>query len=205
MKRYSFNLLLSLAFLLGFVSTSFAENQTIRSGSFIVNMGVTPQTTNNGLKPYGMIYELIRDYGVPIKWVINQSKAYDGVDFILNGQAYRGGTFIIPASYRTTAVNNRITYWQGQGVVGVNTTADFVVDVTYTLQTVPRFAMDAQNGSISIGYITAAGFPTSSYYYKTPAQLNTCDDVYSMPHADPTWATHSNLRNFNPGCSELTT
>ena len=32
----------------------------------------TAQTINNGLKPYGMIYDLIVNYKIPIKWVINQ-------------------------------------------------------------------------------------------------------------------------------------
>jgi uncharacterized repeat protein (TIGR01451 family) len=31
----------------------------------------------------------------------------------------------------------------------------------------------------------------------TPADLTSCDDLYVMPHADPTWATHKNLINFN--------
>ena len=51
-----------------------AANETMTTGSFIINMGVTPQTTGNGLKPYGMIYDLIRNYSVPVKWVIDPAK-----------------------------------------------------------------------------------------------------------------------------------
>ena len=47
-----------------------AANETFTPGAFIINMGVTPQTVSNGLKPYGMIYELIKNYNCPIKWVI---------------------------------------------------------------------------------------------------------------------------------------
>ena len=32
----------------------------------------TPQTINNGLHPYGMIYELMKTQYVPIDWVINR-------------------------------------------------------------------------------------------------------------------------------------
>ena len=40
------------------------------SGSIIVDMGVLPQTFGNGLKPYGLVYDLVRNYNVPIKWII---------------------------------------------------------------------------------------------------------------------------------------
>ena len=49
-----------------------AATETFTTGAFIINMGVTPQTVANGLKPYGMIYDLIKNYDVPIKWVIGQ-------------------------------------------------------------------------------------------------------------------------------------
>src|SRR6185436_18575980 len=79
-------------------------NVTLSSGSFIINTGVTPQTYNNGLKPYGMIYDLIVNYGVEIKWVINESKAKDGTDFTYSGTAYKGGPFVIRAEDITAAV-----------------------------------------------------------------------------------------------------
>jgi hypothetical protein len=55
-------------------------SETLLSGSFIINMGVTPQTTNNGLRPYGMVYDLIENYQVPIKWSIEPTKARNGND-----------------------------------------------------------------------------------------------------------------------------
>ena len=88
-------------------------SNTIRTGSFIINMGVTPQTIENGLKPYGMLQDLINNYRVPIIWSINPAKIKDGIDFTHNGTNFRGGTFIVPAQYRTTTVNNRINYWIG--------------------------------------------------------------------------------------------
>ena len=55
-------------------------NVTIPAGSFIINMGVLPQTVANGLKPYGLVYELLAN-GCPVDWVINGSKVKDGADF----------------------------------------------------------------------------------------------------------------------------
>ena len=85
-----------------------AADEVIQVGSFIVNMGVTPQTTANGLKPYGMMYDLVKNYNVPIKWVINPSKTKDGVDLAHNGVAYKGGPFIIPAVGGVVALTNGV-------------------------------------------------------------------------------------------------
>ena len=37
-------------------------------------MGITPQTYANGLKPYGLIYDMLKNYNVPIYWVISDAK-----------------------------------------------------------------------------------------------------------------------------------
>ncbi len=174
-----------------------AATETFTSGAFIINMGVTPQTVANGLKPYGLIYDLIRNNDVPVKWVIGQGKVKDGIDFTYNGIAYRGGTFVINAEYRTAAVNAKIAAWQAKGVVGVTTTTSMTLDVTMILQAVPNWAMDAANGNIAIKFLQAAEIPASAYYFRTPATLNACDNLYVMPHADPKWSTHSNLYFWN--------
>ncbi|TAD83584.1 MAG: hypothetical protein EAY75_14655 [Bacteroidetes bacterium] len=176
--------------------------ETIASGSFIINMGQTPQTVNNGLKPYGLLYDLLKNNSVPIKWVINPAKTKDGVDFTHNGVNYAGGTFIIPAGFRTTDVNNRIIFWQGQGVVGATSVAPLTLPVFRTLTAAPRWTLDRDNGNIVTGFFAAAGIPASAYggsssNWKLPSQLNACDDVFALPHADPKWATHSNLFNWN--------
>lgn len=179
-----------------------AQTETLSTGSFIINMGATnPNTIANGIKPYGMVYDLVRNYNVPVKWVISQTKVKDGVDFTYNAVQYKGGTFIIPAEFRSPVVNARITYWTGQGVVGVTTTSALTVDVTLNITAAPRWTLDAQNGSIAEGYLINAGvtntaFP-GAYNWKLPSALNSCDDFFVMPHADPTWATHSNLLTWN--------
>ena len=54
-------------------------------------MGITPQTYANGLKPYGLIYDLMINYKVPIKWVIEPTKSKDGTDFTYGATSYKGG------------------------------------------------------------------------------------------------------------------
>src|SRR4051812_3275923 len=156
----------------------FAVTETFTTGAFIINMGVTPQTVANGLKPYGLIYDIIKNNDVPVKWVIGQSKIKDGVDFTYNGVDYRGGTFFIPAEFRNAAVNAKIVTWQAKGVVGVTTTTAMTLNVTNTLKVAPYWAMDAQNGKVAIDFLIAAEIPSTAYYYRTPATLNNCDDLY---------------------------
>ncbi len=183
-----------------------AEN--IPAGSFIINMGVLPQTIGNGLKPYGLVYDLVKNNGVPIKWVINPMKVKDGIDFSHNGIDYRGGTFIIPAPYRTSAVNSKITLYQGMGVIGATSVSDFDIPAAYITNIVfaPNWTLDQQNGSLAVPYFTNAGIPPTAYggssssNWKTPAELTCCDDIFIMPHADPEWLTHGNLFNWNQNC-----
>lgn len=197
-----------LVSLLILISSFSLEGQTesIPVGSYIINMGVTPQTANNALKPYGMIYDLIKNHRVGVKWVINPSKAKDGVDFIHNGVSYRGGPFIIPADFRTPAVNARITYWQGQGVVGATTVSVINVPVYRTLSNVPRWTLDKRNGQLAVPYFANAGIPaaahggTSSSGWKDPVELDCCDDLFVLPHADPVWSTHQRLFTWNQEC-----
>ena len=97
--KYFNRMLIILSLCLTTSFTAFAANETLTSGSLIIDMGKSPQTVANSLKPYGAIYDLLRNYQVPVKWVIAQGKAKDGNDFIYNSRAFKGGTFIIPAEY----------------------------------------------------------------------------------------------------------
>jgi hypothetical protein len=200
-KNKSIGTCLVFLFSLLSIKQSFAQTETFSTGSFIINMGVTnPNTIANGLKPYGMIYDLMKNNKVPIKWIISPTKLKDGEDFNYNGVSYKGGTFIIPAEQRTAAVNAKITSWQAQGVVGVTTTSLLTLNVTRTLIAVPRWTLDATNGAIAQGYLNNAGVPTTAYNWKLVAALDCCDDFYVMPHADPTWATHNRLFSWNKDC-----
>jgi hypothetical protein len=189
--------------MLFFCNSSKAGNETLAAGAFIINMGVTPQTINNGLKPYGLIYDLLKNQQVPIKWIINSSKQKDSADFTYAGVKYKGGPFIIPAQFRTTAVNTIISNWQAAGVVGTTTTSAITVAVYITLQFVPQWTLDRDNGNLVTSFFVNAGIPSSAHggssssLWKLPSQLNGCDDVFVLPHSDPTWATHQNLYYWN--------
>ena len=177
--------------------------KTIKAGAFIVDMGQVPQTVGNGLKPYGLIYDLLKNYQVPILWSIKDGKLKDGTDFTIGANNYKGGPFIIEADFRTDSVNARIVYWQSQGVVGITTTSPVTVPVGTTLIKAPNWTLDKKNGLVAIPYFTNAGIPSSAYggsdaaSWKDPSELSTCDDVFIMPHADPVWSTHSNLLDWN--------
>ena len=181
------------------LSTFLVQAQTsevIPKGSKIINMGVTPQTVANGLKPYGLVYALLKA-NIPIKWVINQNKLKDGIDFSHNGVDYRGSAFIVQASFLSPNIITLINTWTAKGVIVNTTTSNFTVNVTYTLKAAPFWVMDAQNGQIAVGFMEAAEIPATAYIFKDPSQLGACDDIYVMPHADPTWATHKNLYYWN--------
>jgi hypothetical protein len=200
-KFYSFLLPLFFCLFAGNFSAN-ATIDTLQSGSFIINMGITPQTIGNGLKPYGLVYKLVKTYKIPVKWVVNGSKAKDGIDFSHNGVNYRGGTFIIPFEFRTTTVNAEISAWEAQGVVGNTSVSTLILDVTKTIYYAPNWTMDKQNGAIVTAYFSNAGIPSSAYggdplNWKNPSELGACDDIFVMPHADPTWANHNNLHYWN--------
>jgi hypothetical protein len=195
--------ILLLVLFVSILFNSFAGQEPIPSGSFIVNLGVTPQTAENGLKPYGMVYEMLQTLHVPVKWVINSSKLKDEIDFTYNNVAYKGGSFVILAKYRTGEVNAAISKWVTSGVVGVTTTSEITVEVYATLTYAPRWTLDKQQGTLVTPFFFNAGIPTSAYGgatssgWKNPADLTECDDIFAMPHSDPTYATHSNLLAWN--------
>ena len=200
-----------------------ATGSTFAAGSLIVDLGGT-QTQASALKPYGFAYDLIVSYKVPINWAIADGKSFsttvDAPDFtasVLVGGAgaptnktYSGSAFIVPEEYVFLLPPARLAYWRGLGVRVDVAAAGFDAPDRVRIANWPRAVLDAGNGKLAIPYYTNAGIPAtmtpavgggtaSAYTFKTPAALNVCDDLYVMPHADPTWATHSNLKTFNLG------
>ena len=171
-------------------------NETLPTGSFIVNMGITPVTRNNSLRPYGMIYDLVSNYEVPVKWIINSSKARNGVDFTHNSTAYSGGPFIIPGNFITATVQARITYWQGQGIIGAYTTTPITVPVFYTITYFGKAIIDNDNPGLVTPFYTNASIPATAYTIGNPSVINECNNFYALPHADPSWFQHNNLYDF---------
>jgi hypothetical protein len=175
-----------------------SATESISTGSFIVNMGITPQTVANGLKPYGLVYDLVTNYQVPVKWVISTTKLRDGIDFSHNGVDYKGGTFIIPAEFIDATINGRIAYWQTLGVQGDYSVSTLSVPVNSTINSFPLIMIDTSSSlqAIIMAYFTNAEIPSSAYTLGVPAGLTGCIDVWANPHGDPTWTTHSYLKNF---------
>ena len=173
-------------------------NETLTSGAFIINMGIVPQTLNNGLKPYGMIYDLMVNYKIPVKWIINSAKVRDGIDFTYNAVNYSGGPFIIESENISSTIASRISYWTGQGVVGVYTTSAITVPVYNTMTVFPTVSIDNSAGKQGIitGYYSNALIPSTAYIFGGPSTLTGCVDIWTNPHGDPTWATHGSLYNF---------
>lgn len=196
MRNRKFVVLLgTLMCVLIFAGRSYSQT-TFKSGTAIIDMGSASPTVANSLKPYGLIYALLKNNHVPVSYVVNSTKAKDGIDFVYNGKSYKGGTFIISSDYISSTVASVLTNWANQGVLIDYTNSDLTVTVTQRINFVPKWAMDKTNGSIAVGFLTAAGIPSSAYSYKTPAQLSSCDDIFVLPHADPDWTTHGSLYDF---------
>ena len=165
-------------------------NDTLPIGSSIINMGVSPQTIANGLKPYGLIYQLVRNHKVPVIWAINPSKAKDAKDFTYNGVDYRGGTFVIEEGFITSTVKSLITTWLSKGVVGVYTNSPVIIPVYQKVTGFASLVVDQDNENLVIPYFTNAEIPSSIYTVGLPSNLGACHDFFMLPHADPTWALH---------------
>ncbi len=195
---FLYKALLVFVLFLGLAFNAKAGDETIPAGSLIINMGNANPTIAKSLKPYGLIYDLLKNQYCPVKWVINPNKTKDGADFTLNGVAYKGGPFIITAPFRTTAVNTVINTWVAAwGIDTACLTTATILPVYITLTAAPRWTLDATNGTIAQTYLTNAGIPAGAYNWKAPALLGPCDDLFAMPHADPIWATHGNLYNWS--------
>lgn len=173
-----------------------APTSNVTTGSFIIDMGVTPQTVENGLMPYGLVYDLLANFQVPIEWVINPSKSKDGVDFIHNSRSYSGGPFIVDAAYRNTQVDSVIAHWESEGVEIDTAVSALYVPIYKTLDGFSTLVIDEDNENIITPYFANAGIPTSVYTVGLPADLESCDDLYVLPHADPTWNDHGALYQF---------
>ena len=63
--------LLSLVLFAYANSANATTYQTIPAGSYVIDMGVVPQTNENGLRPYGLVFELIKNQGVAVQWSLN--------------------------------------------------------------------------------------------------------------------------------------
>lgn len=170
---------------------------TVPVGSYIIDP--SPTTVNGGTRPYGAIYDLVKNQTVPVLWAINPTKVKDAADFTISGKSYSSSAFIISAEYASAAVVARIVFWRTQGVVidGPITTAASSIPVYDKITSLPKTVLDSANLVLSEHFFIDASIPATAYRAALPAALTGCDDFYAMPHADPTYATHQLLKPFN--------
>jgi len=180
-----------------------SKEQRIAPGAYVINMGSNPQTAENSLQAYGLVYEMLKNENIEIKWIINPKKVKDGADFTYRDTIFRGSAFIIPVSYLTEDIKKLITSWAGKGIVGLYIEESINVPVFTSLSVAPRWTLDRENGFIALPFFKAAAIPEDAYggrnkrNWKSPEDLGVCDDIFVMPHADPSFNTHKNLYRWN--------
>ncbi|MDT0648069.1 OmpA family protein [Zunongwangia sp. F260] len=185
------------------ISSAQAQMEHIAAGSYLVNMGERPQTSSNALKPYGLLHDLLKNESVEIKWIINPEKEKDGVDFTHDNMEFRGSSFVVPVSYITDEVKQKIENWQKKGVVGKFAVSNLNLPVFTTLSVAPKWTLDRQNGNIALPFFEVAEIPAEAFggndptNWKSPSELGVCDDIFVMPHAEPKFETHKNLYYWN--------
>ncbi|MDO7171058.1 LamG-like jellyroll fold domain-containing protein [Mariniflexile sp. AS56] len=164
------------------------------AGASIIDMGVSPQTYNNGLVPYGLVYELVTNHQVPVYWLIASHKTWgntgvkqDHTDVTIDGKDYKGGPFVIPAEFMNIA-QPVIDLWLTD-YPGLTIDADlpeFNGHMYDYITNFPRAVLDEDNGDkIQSAFYDKTNVPYSYGRLGTPDDLTLCDDIYTMPHADP--------------------
>jgi uncharacterized repeat protein (TIGR01451 family)/uncharacterized repeat protein (TIGR02543 family) len=199
------------------------------AGMYIIDAGAhtgtSTQSINQGLKPYGLVYALVKAK-IPVQWIIKSDKTgfntaagndqpdisnydCDGPGTAYASKNYVSGAFVISKDFAAAAkpiIDSWKSSYAGLTVDGPCTnTPTTPFPVFATIKSWPRAVLDTQNGSVAVAYYNNAGIAQGSttdpnnppaYRLASPTQLTPCDDMYIMPHADPTYATHSNLINF---------
>lgn len=182
-----------------------ATNATrnIPAGSVIINMGVTPQTINNGMRPYGLVYDLVVNKKIPVIWAISPTKAKDGIDFSVDGIDFRGSAFIIEKKW-VSLPSVQASFANANFSVVTKHTTTTAVNVPFykELKAFTKWTFDTDNGNLTDEYLGRASIPLTARQTALPSALTPCHDVFVLPHADPKWATHGKLyewvREYNP-------
>ncbi len=166
------------------------------SGAAVIDMGITPQTDNNALKPYGLVYTLV-EAGIPVHWVIKDGKSFvdasnkeDHTDLEVVGTTTRlgntstglkelkAGPFLIPAEFiddAYTILEDWIDDYDGLTVYwNINDSYLQDVPVRGIITTFPNTVIYPKNGNINsnndtdieIGFYNRAGIPESSGIFR---------------------------------------
>ena len=173
----------------------------IPAGSMILDMGVVPQTVANGMKPYGLVYELVKNQKTPVIWSINPNKAKDGADFVVDGRSFKGSAFIIEKKYvNSTNVITAINNFKALGVVTYTTINPVTVPFYKEMQEFPVWVVDnviPANATAFQGYLNNASMPPASFVAGLPSTLTNCQDLFILPHSTPSWAVHNKILSWN--------
>ncbi len=204
---------------------TFAAGSFIIDAGFMGSPALAYQPTT-ALQQYGLIYRLLVNEKIPVYWIIANDKTgvagsapsltnttadLTGVSVYspytsttLTTKSYYSGPFVIPAEYLTdTRLGQILAAALPTALTGVRVdkaAAAFTAPVYDKVTYWPKATLDSQNGKIAQeNFYANAKIPETAYSYnwKAPSQLNPCDDIFVMPHADPTWAVHYNLIPFN--------
>lgn len=189
-------------------SITISARRNFKAGAAIIDMGVTPQTYNSGLIPYGLIYDLSINNKLPVYWIVDNTKSWvsstakqDQIDMTVDGKDYKGGPFVIPQDFMVFAqpiIDTWVTNYPGLTVDIALT--DFIAPMYDAISSFPRAVLDEQNGDkVQTAFYEFAMVPLTFGRIGTPDDLTSCDDMYTMPHADPqNWdtSTVNNLISF---------
>ncbi|MBT8229490.1 MAG: hypothetical protein KJO50_04470, partial [Bacteroidia bacterium] len=160
------------------------------AGSAIINMSVMPQTYENGLLPYGLIYELA-GLQIPVDWVIKRAKKLNDIDFSIDGIEFRSGAFIIRREFMDNdrSVRPLLSEWEAKGVVIHFASTDFNAPLYKTIRSFPKVIIDGNNAQlIENAFYNRSDIPAEAYSKGLPSDLGSCEQLYVLTHGDPhTW------------------
>jgi len=189
-----------------------ANIQTAPIGTLVIAMDHTNQATSTfnsasgtylfNLKAYGLV-TLFRNAGIYVNWVINASKAKDGIDFTTTAERlypsyiapqsldFRAGPFLIFPSDSLGA--DYLIQWFNYSlpdsckVKVYRTTADVDVDVRYTLTNPPRIAILHDSCDIHRNFMETASVPTVNYdcLQNASGLISGCYTMITAPHMVP--------------------
>lgn len=182
--------------------------QTAPAGTLVIAMDNTNQATNSpnssgtyffNLKAYGLAV-LFRNAGINVNWVINSSKAQDGIDFTATAERlypsyaasqsrnFKAGPFLIFPSDTLGAdyLINWFNYSHPDSckVKVYRLTQDVDVDVRYTLSTPPRIGILHDSCDIHQNFMGMASVPTVNFNCLANANglISGCYTMVTMPH-----------------------
>ncbi|MBV1888086.1 MAG: choice-of-anchor D domain-containing protein, partial [Urechidicola sp.] len=181
-------------------------------GACVIDMGITPQTVNNGLVPYGLVYDLVQNYDIPVYWIINPDKTFVNASTIVNQKDIsisgtttrlgstpvntdlKAGPFLIPAEFiddAYTVIEQWITDNSGLTVYW-NLDAISDAPVNGIINSLANVVIYPEGGDVNAetdieeAFFVPAGIPTSAYRRGFISDLNGCDEIYVLSHhTDP--------------------